>query len=133
MPSLNSQLEALAHSFVNDVISAIRGSSLQELLVPGASKPAGRARRTETAGGGPGTPDALSTPVKKGKPGRLARRSAEDIAALLGKIVLLVKTHKDGMRAEEIRAKLGLEPKEMPRVLKEGLAKKKLSTTYFAK
>jgi hypothetical protein len=52
----------------------------------------------------------------------------------------LVKTHKDGMRSEDIRAKLGLESKEMPRVLKEGLAKKKLSakgqkraTTYFAK
>ena len=59
---------------------------------------------------------------------------------MLGKIVLLVKTHKDGMRSEDIRAKLGLESKEMPRVLKEGLAKKKLSakgqkraTTYFAK
>jgi len=44
------------------------------------------------------------------------------------------------MRSEDIRAKLGLESKEMPRVLKEGLAKKKLSakgqkraTTYFAK
>jgi hypothetical protein len=44
------------------------------------------------------------------------------------------------MRAEEIRSKLGMESKEMPRILKEGLAKKKLTakgnkraTTYFAK
>jgi hypothetical protein len=139
MPSLNSQLEALAHAFVNDVISAIRGSSLQELLVPGAGKPAGRTPRGVPAGGG-GKPDPVSVPVKKGKAGRLKRRSAEEIAALLGKIVLLVKTHKEGMRAEEIRAKLGLESKEMPRILKEGLAEKKLSskgqkraTTYFVK
>jgi hypothetical protein len=138
MPSLNSQLETLAHSFVNDVISAIRGSSLQELLVPGTSKPAARTARPAAAGGG--MPDPISVPAKKGKAGRLKRRSAEEITALLGKIVLLVKTHKDGMRAEEIRAKLGLESKEMPRILKEGLAKKKLSskgqkraTTYFAK
>jgi len=139
MPSLNSQLETLAHSFVNDVISAIRGSSLQELLVPGTSKPAARTARSAHTGGG-GTPDPISAPAKKGKAGRLKRRSAEEITALLGKIVLLVKTHKDGMRAEEIRAKLGLESKEMPRILKEGLAKKRLSskgqkraTTYFAK
>ena len=47
--------------------------------------------------------------------------------------------HKEGLRAEEIRANLGMEAKELPRVLKEGLAKKKLrskgqkrATTYTA-
>jgi Fic family protein len=51
-----------------------------------------------------------------------------------------MKKHKDGMRAEQIREKLGLQAKEMPRVLKEGLATKLLSkkgqkraTTYLAK
>ena len=59
---------------------------------------------------------------------------------MLNKIVLLVKTHKEGKRAEEIRSKLGMQAKEMPRILKEGISKKKLSskgqkraTTYFAK
>jgi hypothetical protein len=32
------------------------------------------------------------------------------------------------LRAEQIRAKLGLQSKEMPRILKGGLAKKKLKT-----
>jgi hypothetical protein len=79
-------------------------------------------------------------PRKRGKNGRLPGRSAEEIAATLNRIVLLVKTHRGGLRAEEIRSKLGMESKEMPRILKEGLAKKKLSskgnkraTTYFAK
>ena len=43
------------------------------------------------------------------------------------------------VRAEQIRERLGMESKEMPRVLKEGLAKKvlkskgqKRSTTYTA-
>jgi hypothetical protein len=43
------------------------------------------------------------------------------------------------MRAEQIRAQLKMQSKEMPRVLAEGLAKRKLrkkgqkrATTYFA-
>ncbi len=71
---------------------------------------------------------------------RLPRRSADEIAALLNKVVLLVKTHKGGMRAEDIRSRLGMQAKEMPRILKEGVSKKKLSakgqkraTTYYAK
>jgi hypothetical protein len=56
---------------------------------------------------------------------------------VLDKIVGLVGKHKDGMRAEEIRVALGMQAKEIPRVLKEGLATKKLkakgrkrATTY---
>jgi hypothetical protein len=54
-------------------------------------------------------------------------------------VVALVKTKKDGMRAEQIRAALKMQSKGMPRVLQEGLAKKKLkakrqkrATTYTA-
>ena len=54
-------------------------------------------------------------------------------------MLALVKGKKDGLRAEQIRATLKMQSKEMPRVLKEGLAKKKLktkgqkrATTYFA-
>jgi hypothetical protein len=52
-------------------------------------------------------------------------------------VIALVKSKKDGLRAEQIRAALKMESKEMPRVLQEGLAKKKLkakgqkrATTY---
>ena len=72
--------------------------------------------------------------------GRLARRSTEEIAKAVERIVLLVKTHKEGMRAEDIRKTLGLQPNEMPRILKHGITTKKLltkgqkrATTYFAK
>jgi hypothetical protein len=54
-------------------------------------------------------------------------------------VLALVKKNKDGLRAEEIKANLPLESKELPRVLKEGIATKKLktkrqkrATTYFA-
>ena len=142
MPTLNSQVQDLTRSFAEQVLEAIRGASLQELVVPknGASV-AGNGRRARVALGGGGPPDPGSElPKRKGKNGRLPRRSAEEIAKALDKIVLLVKTHKEGMRAEEIRAKLGLLSKEMPRILKEGLAKKKLAskgqkraTTYLAR
>ena len=49
-------------------------------------------------------------------------------------------TKGKGLRAEEIRAALKLDRRELPRVLHEGLAKKKLrsrgakrATTYFAR
>jgi hypothetical protein len=129
--SLRAQLDALASSFASAVVEAIRGASLHEL--------GGEAGGRRRIAGGKGTPDPLPV-TKRGKNGRLPRRSAEEIAKSLEKIVLLVKTHKNGMRAEEIRSALGMEPKEMPRILKEGLAKKKLTskgnkraTTYFVK
>jgi hypothetical protein len=72
--------------------------------------------------------------------GRLPRRSAEDIKVALDKVHGLLKGSKTGLRAEQIRKALRLDVREMPRVLKEGLASKKLSskgqkraTTYFAR
>jgi uncharacterized protein YejL (UPF0352 family) len=149
MSTLRTQLQDLARSFADQVIGAIRGSSLQELLSPGASE-VGRARRARHD-----TPKAFASaraarnavveataasarPVRSS--GRLPRRSADEIEATLGKIVALLKKHKDGMRAEAIRTTLAMQAKEMPRILKEGLATKKLTskgqkraTTYFAK
>jgi hypothetical protein len=131
--SLRSQLNELAANFADAIVNAIRGSSLEELLA-------------QTGGGGaprrgPGRPRgiAATTEIKpRGrKSGRLPRRSSEEIAAELEKIVGLVKKSKAGLRAEEIRAALKMQPKEMPRILKEGLATKvlkskgqKRATTY---
>jgi hypothetical protein len=131
--SLRSQLDELAAQFADAVVQAIRGSSLEELL-------------GETGGAGtrgPGRPRAARVAVQDGahgrRPGRLPRRSVEEIAAELERVVALVKKSKAGLRAEEIRAALKMQPKEMPRVLKEGLAAKvlkskgqKRATTYTA-
>ena len=146
MPTLRSQLDQLARSFAEQVISAIRGSSLQELTAtngrvartdaPRAFASSGAARKAVTEATGTATRTARAARSS----GRLPRRSADEIAAELDKIVALVKRHKDGLRAEAIRSNLGMQSKEMPRILKEGIAKKKLSskgqkraTTYFAK
>ncbi len=137
---LRSQLDTLASSFANQIMAALKGASLQELVGSDGGGRGSRGRSGRVAIGG-GRPDPLSNPpIKKGKNGRLRRRSEEEIQASLTKIVLLVKTHKEGMRAEEIRTKLGLLSKEMPRILKLGISEKKLTskgnkraTTYFAK
>src|SRR5579875_2266458 len=116
MPTLRSQLDSLAHQFASSVLEAIRSASIEELLD-------GRRLR----GGGDDLPDPLRKRNGHGHGnGRLPRRSAEDIAYTLDRVVSVVKKSKEGMRAEEIRKALGLDVREMPRVLKEGLAKKKL-------
>ena len=58
---------------------------------------------------------------------------------MLGHVVALVKKSSFGLRAEEVQRALNLDKREMPRVLKEGLATKRLrskgqkrATTYSA-
>lgn len=125
--SLHSHLSDLASSFADSVLAAIRSASLDELLAEGD----GRGR----AAGGGGQPD----PLRRGK-GRLARRTQEEIAKTLDRVVGAVKASRSkGLRAEEIRKALSLDVREVPRVLKEGLRTKKLrakgqkrATTYYA-
>ena len=139
--SLRTNLESLASSFASAVLQAIRGASLEDLLADagtGARRgpgrpPASKATLTTSSAA------ATSKAPRARKSGRLARRSPEQIAKALDQVVALVKGKKDGLRAEQIRAALKMESKEMPRVLQEGLAKKKLkakgqkrATTYFA-
>jgi hypothetical protein len=139
--SLRSALDSLAKSFAESVLDAIHGASLDELVAEnrGASR-RGPGRSSAQAAGGGGQPDPLKAPIaKKTKGGRLARRSPEEIAKALDLVAKLLKTHPKGLRAEEIRKAFGLDAREMPRILKQGLAKKKLksrgqkrATTYSA-
>jgi hypothetical protein len=135
MASLRSALNDLASSFAESVLDAIRGASLQELV----GETGGAPRR------GPGRPKASpisegnGKPARAARPGRLPRRSTEDIAKALEEVVALVRKSKTGLRAEQIRQQLDMQAKEMPRVLKEGLSTKKLkskgqkrATTYTA-
>ncbi len=141
---LHAHIQQLAATFADSVLAAIRSASLDELLgqprSDGAFRP-GAAHGFRKQGGTSVAPPAVSKPKSAAKsPGRLARRSPQEIARVVDQVVALVKKYKDGLRAEQIRAELGLLSKEMPRVLKDGLAAKKLAskgqkraTTYFAK
>ncbi|HWW83869.1 MAG TPA: hypothetical protein VNZ26_09730 [Vicinamibacterales bacterium] len=131
MPNLQSRLQEIAQNFASAVLDALKGAPLQELL--GGGRAVGNGRSALRAGGSAAAKHARSS-------GRLPRRSAEDIGKALEQVVSLVKKHGDGLRAEQIRDELGLQPKEMPRILKEGLSTKKLkskgqkrATTYFVR
>jgi hypothetical protein len=112
------------------IVNALRGASLEELMAitGGASRSASRGESPKRDGG---------TPKNTG---RLERRSHDDIATIMAQIVRLVARHPDGLRAEQIKAALGLEKTELPKPLLEGLASgvltktgQKRATTYFAR
>jgi hypothetical protein len=121
MPTLRTQLDALAANFANAIVDAIRSASLHELVGPQARGGAQPARPAAA----PVASRAVPAP-KTTRGGRLKRRSSEDISHVLDQIVGLLKKNKDGLRAEQIRTELDLQAKELPRVLKEGLGAKRL-------
>jgi hypothetical protein len=127
MPSsaLHSTLQNLAHAFADEVFEAIRSASLDELT----STSSGARRR------GPGRPRGTTKGVSRSARAsaptgpkiideRLARRAADEIEAVLGRVVAALQVGP--MRAEEIQKSLGLHRKELPRVLALGLKKKSL-------
>jgi ribosomal protein L12E/L44/L45/RPP1/RPP2 len=125
--SLRSTLDSLATSFAGAVLDAIKGASIQELLAESAAAPRrGPGRPSASAAAHPAA--AAAKPARRAKAGRLARRSPEEITKTLDRIHGLLKGKKAGMRSEEIRKALKLDVREVPRVLKEGLSKKKLKS-----
>ncbi len=135
--SLRSALDALASTFTDAVLAAIRGASIDDLQAEShgwaSSGRGGRRARTATGGAQP-APHA-----KRGKKGRLARRNDEQIATAIDQVVALVKKSKTGLRSEEIKKALGIDVREVPRILKTAVAKRKLrakgqkrATTYTA-
>lgn len=132
MPTpLRVRLNDLASMFAASVLGAIRGASLEELLTESSR---GRAVRAPS-----GSAKAIA-PGARRRNGRLPRRSAKDIAGVIHQIEALLKAHPKGLRAEQIRTQLGLQAKELPRPLKEGLdagrfskSGQKRATTYVVK
>jgi hypothetical protein len=136
MPStLRNRLNDLAASFSAGVLDAIRGASLEELL----SESSGGKSRAALRLPAPGSAPASAAAPRRRRSGRLPRRSAGDISQAVEKIIGLLSGNPGGLRAEQIRQKLGIQAKELPRPLKEGLEDGRLSkvgrkraTTYFA-
>jgi hypothetical protein len=132
MSTLRDSIQDLAQNFASLVVTAIRNASIQDILAESSGEKLKPGRPLGKRG--PGRPKG-STSSK-----RLPRRSAKDIAGVADGIVSLVKKHKGGLRAEQIRAELGIAKKEWARPLELALASKKLTkkgekraTTYFAR
>jgi hypothetical protein len=153
MSTLKSTIEDLASQFAISIIGALRTASIAEVMevtsgtsvartssgvAASARRSAGRPRRAAKA-----EAPTASAPAKGGKragrPGRLGRRSVADIGRMVDDVEALLQQHPDGLRAEQIRSALGVQAKELPRPLADGLAEGRLSktgqkraTTYFA-
>src|SRR5580704_11581945 len=105
--SLKNRIEALAEEFSAGVLAAIRSASLEEILSEGSR---GRASAGASASApalrGPGRPRGR-------KSGRLARRSPQQIAAVVESIVGALKKNKTGMRSEQLQKLDSLDKKEI--------------------
>ena len=137
MSTLRSTIESLATQFASSVLDALRSASIDELAdVAGRGAPARR---------GPGRPraadsESAAAPARRrGRGGRLGRRSPGDITKMIESIVELLAKNHAGLRAEQIRESLGVEAKELPRPLAEAISTgrvtktgQKRATTYFA-
>lgn len=151
MSTLKSTIEDLAADFAMNIISALRSASIEELTgVSGVRRSTGSTGSTSTARVGrpasapvessaPARKPAPSSPAPRGRGGRLGRRSTADIESMVDSIVSLLTRSPDGLRAEQIRESLGVQAKELPRPLSDGLAAGKLrksgqkrATTYYA-
>jgi hypothetical protein len=130
--NLRSTIQSMATEFAAGILNAIRSTPLEDIL-----RETGGGSTRSVSGASRG---GRSHAVHSGKSGRLARRSAEDITAMVDRIVALLARKPKGLRAEQIRDELSLEAKELPRPIAEALRSRKVSksgqkraTTYFAK
>jgi hypothetical protein len=131
MSNLKSTIEDLANEFAMRIIGALRAASIDELTSVtghGARRPGRPARGASVE----------SVVRKRGRGGRLGRRSTDDIGRMVDSIVALLQESSEGLRAEQIRDALGCQAKELPRPLADGLAEgritksgQKRATTYF--
>jgi len=141
--SLKSTIEQLATGFAAEVLAAIRLASLEDILAEsGRSGSSSRAAAAPRSSGSSSSSSSNSAPAaaRKRRGGRLARRSPEQIAAVVDSIVSALQKASSGLRSEQLQKTLGLDKKEITGPLNEALAAKKIrktgqkrSTTYFAK
>ena len=138
---LSEKLKQLAATFA-DAVSEVVETEMRDRMTNALSAlgATGGSGDTEVRRGRPAkTPKTPKTGKKAKSEGRLARRSLEEIQAVVADVVKLVAKHPDGLRSETIRTELDLDVREVPRVLKEGIAMgvlkshgQKRATVYFA-
>jgi hypothetical protein len=133
MTTLNATINELASNLAHDLLRALRGASLEQIV---AETAAGHARR------GPGRPPKANaqTSVRTKNSGKRVRRSADDLAKTVGKIAAALKGHKSGLRSEQLQKVLHLPKREITGPIALALKSKKITkrgqrraTTYFAR
>lgn len=106
--AIDGQIASLKEQIAK--LEAVRGP----IAKPGVPAPTAKAKPTQA----PAKPKPAAA---KPKGERLARRTDDEIAGMVAQIVELVKA-AGPLRAEEIRARLRVEAKALPRALKQGMS-----------
>ena len=133
-------MNTIQSKFVELLSDALRGATLEELMaLTGGAAPAA-ARRDKVTEDEPESVPVRPRKVTNGhaKSGgdRLPRRTAEEVAEQVDRVVEFLKSHP--ARAEEIRSQLDLDKRELPRIMKQALEDNRIkvvsgnkrSTTY---
>jgi hypothetical protein len=134
--TLHATINSLASEFAHELLRALRNASLDEIIAETAhdhrshaTHPVAHAKHAAGGGGGG---------ARRARGGKRHRRSSADLTSVVEKIISTVKSHKNGINAEGIRAALKLPRKELPRPIQLALATKKIkkkgerrATTYF--
>ncbi len=135
MSTVQASIEGLITEFGKNLLNIInaREDRIREILGEGTaapdlySSPVRRGRPPKVAWTeGVGPEPVKAAKGRKGKGGRLPRRSQEDIESMANDIVAFVARKPDGFRAEAIRAALKIDKREWMRPLQAALDSKKL-------
>ncbi len=136
MTSLDTTLNDLAEAFASAVMEELRGTTLEELIAESDEGPSRKQSARFTRPMAEAALAAVAHDDKNAAPP--PRRAQEDPAKTLDLVTKLLRANPKGLRSEELRKMLGLDATEMGRILKGGIASKKLrskgekrATTYF--
>jgi hypothetical protein len=130
--SLRESIQALSEQFAVNILTAMKGASLQDIAGLSGHRAPERRNAPRTA-----KPATKAKALSK-KPGK--RRSPEDVQALAEKIVAEVKKAGEGIRIEQVGKALGLKAADMRIGIDHALEAKMLTkrgqkraTKYYVK
>ena len=134
--SLKNRIESMAEAFADELLRALRGASLDELLAASDARSVTSPRGAKTAAAN-GTPATTTRRPRAGR--RVPRRSPTQIANVITSVIGALKNTKGGMTSEELQKALSIDKKVLVRPIAEALAEKTLrktgqkrATRYFA-
>jgi hypothetical protein len=126
---IHAKLDALARSFAESVLATVRHTTVDELLAEASAARWKPGRLRNPAWLSNLSPVTWAIQPRRRKFGPLNRRSKAEIESALECVVALLRASSEGLSAEKIRAALGMDSRELPRILKEGLAEGRLGAT----
>lgn len=134
MSTARNQIQDLVARFAADVLAVLRAQTVEELVTFELRRPGPKPRAQRA-------PKSASTPARRARSKRLARRSPEQLEkAKVAVVAAIAGAATEGLTAEAIKNELGLDRKELPKLLAMALAEKAISrkgkkraTRYFAR